>query len=123
MSEVDVIVVDDDPIFGELCTDRLEDAGYRTKLLHGPFGTVNEVRRGKPKLLILDVNMPGVPGEKVAELVQQLRLPDLKIMFMSSLDADALEDVRANVGADSALSKSASTAELVSAVERLIGRP
>lgn len=59
---IDVLIIDDDPVFGELMVDRLGAAGLRASFHHGWFQSLIRVREEQPKLLIIDVNMPAMSG-------------------------------------------------------------
>jgi len=116
----DVLIVDDDEEYGELVRERLASSSITAEFQHGPFGTLNRIRRDRPKVLILDVNMPAISGQAVTQLLRSTPGLDIRIMLLSSMDGAALERVCADVGADLALSKSASRHELVAAVQQLL---
>ena len=63
--------MDDDDVFGELLLERRDAAGIGAEFQHGPFGTVNRIRREQPKVLIVDVNMPAISGREVCDLVRK----------------------------------------------------
>ena len=117
----DVLVVDDDAEFGELMVQRLANDGISAALQTGPFGTINRIRREKPKLVILDINMPAISGQDVGKLVRETEgLQNTKILLMSRMDQDNLDIVKAEVRADAALTKSANRIEVVATVKRLL---
>jgi len=120
---IDVLVVDDDEQFGELIVERLVLEGIAAALQAGPFGTINRIRRERPALVILDVNMPAISGQELSKLLREADgLRDIKVLLMSSMDADQLERVRAEVQADAALTKSADRTQLLATVKRLLQR-
>ena len=118
---LDILVIDDDPVYGELTLERLEPTGYSAAFYLGPFGTVNMLRQIKPKLAILDVNMPGLDGTSILELIRKSPVPSsMRVMLHSSLDQRELEPLVVLHGADAALHKSASRAEFLALVEKLM---
>lgn len=120
-SGLDILVIDDDPVYGELTLERLEPTGYSAAFYLGPFGTVNMLRQIKPRLAILDVNMPGLDGTGILELIRKSPVPSaMRVMLHSSLDQSELEPLVALHGADAALHKSATRAEFIAVVERLM---
>lgn len=115
-----VLIVDDDEVFGDLLVDWLSAAGYQPSFQHGPFGTVNRIRREKPGLLILDINMPAITGPEVFRLLRETPgLEHVKVLLMSSMDARELERLRRELGADAALPKSATRAVFLETVRAL----
>lgn len=116
-----IIVIDDDTTFCELTRQRLARAGYSVDVLGSPFGSLAQLREKQYDLLILDVNMPGMKGSSLAELVQKTKgLEHSKIIFFSSMDPDSLQKLAAKHGA-LGLSKSASAQSLANTVERVLG--
>jgi CheY-like chemotaxis protein len=118
---VDVLIVDDDDMFGELLVDWLEGAGLSCEFQQGPFGTINRIRRALPKVLVLDINMPAISGPEVFRLLASAPgLSHVKVLLMSSMDPSALEDLRIELGAPRALSKGASREQVLDAVKQLM---
>jgi len=119
---VDVLVIDDDELFGLSLVDRLKNERWSVAFHHGPFGTVNAIRAAQPKLLILDLNMPGLEGTRIHELLKKRNdLSHTKVLLLSSTEAGELTRIANENGFDGALHKSASRAQLVEAILNLIG--
>lgn len=82
-----IMVVDDDPIVLENTRERLEGAGYEVSLRLSSLGTTAAVLREKPDFLLLDVNMPGLRGDAIAEVLvgvaETTERPEI-ILFSSS---------------------------------------
>lgn len=121
-SATDVLVIDDDELFGLSLVDRLKNERWSVAFHHGPFGTVNAIRAAQPKLLILDLNMPGLEGTRILELLKKRNdLNRTKVLLLSSTEEDELKRIAAENGFDGALHKSASRAQLVEAIRELMG--
>lgn len=119
---VDILVIDDDELFGLSLLDRLKSERWSCAFHHGPFGTVNAIRAAHPKLLILDLNMPGLEGTRIHELLKKRNeLISTKVLLLSSTEAGELTRIANENGFDGALHKSASRAQLVEAIRGLIG--
>jgi DNA-binding NarL/FixJ family response regulator len=119
---VDVLLIDDDELFGLSLVDRLKNERWSIAFHHGPFGTVNAIRAAQPKLLILDLNMPGLEGTRIHELLKKRNdLSQTKVLLLSSTEASELTRIANENGFDGALHKSASRAQLVEAIQSLIG--
>jgi len=82
-SETILLVEDEEPL-RKLCTEFLEQLGYRMLSASNAKEAVALVEgySGKIDLLITDVVMPGLPGPELAEALLALR-PDLKVIFIS----------------------------------------
>jgi DNA-binding response OmpR family regulator len=122
-AHVDVLVIDDDELWGLALLDRLKGTPFRTAFHHGPFGTVNAIRAAQPRVLILDLNMPGLEGTRILELVRKRNeLSHTKVLLLSSTDQRELDRIAVESGFDAALHKSTSRADLVATITALMGR-
>ncbi|MGK5729871.1 response regulator [Streptomyces sp. URMC 124] len=115
---VKVMVVDDHPMWRDAVARDLAAAGYDVVATAGDGPeAVRRARAAGPDVLVLDLNLPGLPGVAVCkELVGEN--PALRVLVLSASGehADVLEAVKS--GATGYLLKSASTQELVDAVRR-----
>ncbi|MFF3688423.1 response regulator [Streptomyces sp. NPDC002187] len=121
---IKVMVVDDHPMWRDAVARDLAAAGFDVVATAGD-GPQAVRRAGAvvPDVLVLDLNLPGMPGVQVCkELVGSL--PALRVLVLSASGehADVLEAVKS--GATGYLLKSASTEELTDAVRRTaVGDP
>lgn len=113
-----VMVVDDHPMWRDAVARDLEAAGFAVVATAGDGPqAVRRARATTPRVLVLDLNLPGMPGVQVCkELVGST--PGLRVLVLSASGehADVLEAVKS--GATGYLLKSASTEELTDAVRR-----
>lgn len=117
----DILIVDDDPVFGELLIDQLSNTRYSVEFHHGPFGTLNAIRAAQPKLVIMDVNMPGLNGASIGDLMRDTPgLQKTKILLFSSMHIDDLNELLATHHAHAVLQKSSSRGELMDVIAQLI---
>lgn len=118
----DILIIDDDENFGQLTLDRIETLRWTVAFHKGPFGTVNAIRAARPRLIIMDVNMPALDGVSIFDLlVKQRVLGETKVLLMSSLDKRELEAIASAHQIHGSLPKSASRAELATKIEEMIG--
>ncbi|MEV2247836.1 response regulator transcription factor [Streptomyces sp. NPDC049970] len=111
-----VMVVDDHPMWRDAVARDLTESGFDVVATagDGPSAVRRAVAVG-PDVLVLDLNLPGMPGVQVCkELVGSH--PGLRVLVLSASGehADVLEAVKS--GATGYLLKSASTRELTDAV-------
>jgi DNA-binding NarL/FixJ family response regulator len=115
---IKVMVVDDHPMWRDAVARDLAAAGFDVVATAGDGPQA--VRRAKaagPDVLVLDLNLPGMPGVQVCkELVGSHSTLRVLVLSASGEHADVLEAVKS--GATGYLLKSASTQELTDAVRR-----
>ena len=66
-----MLVVEDDPLIGELLTLRLESSGYRTAWLKDGEAVLNRMADIKPQLMVLDLGLPTVDGFQVLQTLRR----------------------------------------------------
>ncbi|MBU7599523.1 response regulator transcription factor [Streptomyces sp. P38-E01] len=112
------MVVDDHPMWRDAVARDLAAAGFEVVATaeDGPQA-VRRARTCEPDVLVLDLNLPTLPGVEVCkQLVGKGSALRVLVLSASGEHADVLEAVKS--GATGYLVKSASTQELVDAVRR-----
>lgn len=91
-----ILVVDDDPKHLQTTREILELEGYAVTVHDTAFRTTELVKNVRPDLVLLDVNMPALSGDRLCSLIRANGSQrDVPILFYSSNDEDSL---RASVG-------------------------
>ena len=86
-----ILVIDDDEYLLLTTRELLEIDGYDVSTHNCGFGTLNKVHEEKPDLILLDINMPALSGDRIADmLVDKPYSKDIPIVFYSSNDEDSL---------------------------------
>lgn len=95
-----ILLVDDDN--SQLSTTRalLELAGYEVTVHDTPFRTTEIIRTWQPDLVLLDVNMPGLAGDRLCSLIRSNRRISTAIILHSSNDENSLRLAVEQHGAD-----------------------
>ena len=106
-------MADDNRGFAELVAATLEEAGYEVVTASTGLAAVAVVEREDVDLAVLDVLMPGISGDAVAERLRQLE-PGLPVLLMTGADGDFAAGSGLPV-----LRKPFPQEELVAAVRRL----
>lgn len=84
-----LLVVDDDEAIREMLRASLQ-LHYRVVCLPGGEGVVHAIEQSRPRLLVLDVNLPGMDGHEVCGAVRaEARFRRLPILFMTARKDDA----------------------------------
>jgi CheY-like chemotaxis protein len=80
-----VLLVDDEPAIRTICHVNLEGDGFAVLEAKGGAEALDEVRRRRPSLVLLDVMMPGIDGWVVAEkLAADPETRDIPVVFLSA---------------------------------------
>ena len=118
-----ILVVDDDTDQLDLVKRLLTRAGYVVAAVDSPFGATNEARRFKPDVVLLDVDMPAIRGDKLVRLLRaNAAVAGMLIVLFSSTDQDTLRSLASEAGADAWVSKTFDQVELKAALERIVRR-
>jgi CheY-like chemotaxis protein len=100
------LVIDDDEIARELVVSILRDGGYETFELSSPIGATQTISREKIDIVVLDIMMPGLSGDKLAKMLRaNPRLGRIGIVLVSSCNPAELQEVAASVRADAVVLK------------------
>ena len=87
-----VLVADDDPSVLELVADYCARMGFDVDTASDGLQAFLKVRRGKPDILVIDVNMPELDGLSVcAHLLDADRAPANVIVITGSKNANTLQ--------------------------------
>jgi len=111
-----VLIADDSPHLVLLYRAVLEDAGFEVVSVSNGMAAIAEVESGDLDAVVLDVLMPGVSGDAIAERLRRTN-PGLPVLLMTG---DYGEQFVVDVGTP-VLRKPFAPEELVQAVRALAG--
>ncbi len=95
-------------------------AGYESYIATGGFQAGIMLSQYEPKVMTLDLSMPGMDGYSVIEFTRdQSKYKDLKIVVISALDEVSLERAL-EIGADATLQKPFSNHDLTMVLEQFM---
>jgi DNA-binding NarL/FixJ family response regulator len=118
-----ILIVDDDPSFRQLVSELLERAGYSTVEAGSGEEALDLARRDVPRLVLLDVNLPGTSGYVVCNELRHTLGHQLPIIFLSGDRTESLDRVAGLlIGADDYMTKPFDPDELVARVARMLER-
>jgi CheY-like chemotaxis protein len=116
-----ILVVDDDIVHLHCARDLLEAAGYEVVLQSGAFGATEAVMVHRPDLVLMDVNMPALPGTSLVTLMKaREQTRDVPILLYSSNDEEALREAADRLGLPGYVCKG-DPQELTRKVELVLG--
>jgi DNA-binding response OmpR family regulator len=116
-----ILVIDDSEVVLEMTRFTLESAGFRVLTRDRAQGSIVAILHEQPDLVLLDVNMPGLSGESIAEMLQRAGPSRGTIVVLySSLPANALRMKAQASGAHGFIQKTSSQSELVRQVSAFL---
>jgi CheY-like chemotaxis protein len=94
-----ILIIDDDPVIVKYLETLLQDNGYDTCSASSSMEGLDVVRKEKPDLISLDLQMPGEWGPRFyRKLRKDKKLKDTPIIVVSGIDGDhAIKDAVAFV--------------------------
>src|SRR3989338_172138 len=106
MANPDIVIVDDDPMVGELSRDLLTDAGYTVTLVQDSLEAIPTIKAQMPRLIVTDIMMPGITGMDICKSVKSdPALRHMKIIVVSGKSYDVEKQRAFQFGADFFLQK------------------
>lgn len=112
-----VLVIDDDEVAREAMREILEGAGCVVIDASSPIGATKSIVDNRIDVIVLDVMMPDISGDKLATLLRSNpRMHQLSIILVSGVDATKLAQLAAGVKADALVAKADIHRELSQAV-------
>jgi DNA-binding response OmpR family regulator len=118
-----ILIIDDSELVLAMASDALQGAGYEV------FTATNGIEansyifstNNRPDLIILDIMMPLLDGNKKAKILkQQTHSQDIPIMFISSKSEAELAALVAEAGADGYICKPFTPQGIVGSVKKLL---
>jgi len=102
-----ILIIDDSPVACEVMSQILHRAGFRVHAMTSPLGATREVIRRKVAIVLLDLNMPAMRGDRLASLFRSnSRLKELSLVLVSSEPESQVKELAKTVGADAVVPKS-----------------
>jgi two-component system response regulator MprA len=120
MTELSVLVVDDDPSIRTLLEEVLRDEGYVVRVAANGREALEYLNRDRPALILLDLMMPEMDGRQFCRAIaprQQSAEQRVPVMVITA-DRASREEVR-SLGVDSYVTKPFDLDTLLTEVARL----
>src|SRR6266511_4368493 len=119
-----ILVAEDDEKQAELIRRYLEREGHATVVVHDGRAAIDEARRRRPDLLVLDVMMPNVDGLDVCRVLraESNGLGEMPIIMLTARSTEDDLLLGLDLGADDYVTKPYSPRELMARVRTLLRR-
>lgn len=112
-----VLIADDEPAILDFLNRVLSRYGYEVHKAKSGDQALSMVRELKPRLVVLDILMPGLDGVDVCKTMRSdVELADIPVVFVSSLALERLHEVANEAGATDYLPKPVALNELLNVV-------
>jgi DNA-binding response OmpR family regulator len=123
MPDRTVLVVEDDPSIRKLLTLTLKRDGYASMEATSVSSAMDAVRRQKPDLVLLDVNLPGGTGFDVLRMLREIHSgAELPVIILSALSQENNVVRGLQLGAQDYLTKPFGLSELSQRVKQHLPR-
>ncbi|MFN2166982.1 MAG: response regulator [Anaerolineae bacterium] len=120
MSQVKILVVDDEPNILQTVKAYLEREGYAVYSATDGPAALKAARAFQPDLIVLDIMLPGMDGFEVLRRLRQES--DVYVLMLTARSDETDKIVGLTVGADDYLTKPFSPRELVARVKAILRR-
>lgn len=118
-----ILVVEDEPDIVEVVSYNLRQAGLEVEAAGDGETALEMAERRQPKLIILDLMLPGMDGLDVCRLLKQRgSVPDIPVLMLTSKAEEVDRIVGLELGADDYVVKPFSPRELVLRVKAILRR-
>lgn len=116
-----ILVIDDDQMIQTLFQKYLESWGFEVSSIYDPYEGVAEALKKRPLLIILDIYLPGLDGEKLLKLFRTIEFTShVPIIIVSAnLNMELLNSTHKK-GASGFLSKPFTREELFVQIKKVI---
>jgi PleD family two-component response regulator len=109
-----LLIIDDSVTIAEALKLRLQNVGYEVVLQTKSLGTMVTILREKPDLILLDIEMPMINGGALCTLIKNNpNIPQVPIIFYSSLSDKELSALVTETNAQGYISKSLPIATVI----------
>jgi two-component system KDP operon response regulator KdpE len=120
MTEINILVVDDEPQIRRVMRSTLSAQGYVVTEAKTGEEALESVRRARPDLVLLDVNMPGMGGIEACREIR--RSSDAPIIMLTVRKAERDKVLALDAGADDYVVKPFGMEELLARIRASLRR-
>jgi DNA-binding response OmpR family regulator len=121
MTRRTVFLLDDSKLVLDAAKETLEARGYDVRATANIAELEHELQTVRPDLFVLDVYMPEMFGDDVAQVLRDIRKLDVPIVLFSDVDEASLVERGREAGVQACVPKHAGLPALVAQVDALLG--
>ncbi|OAD91384.1 DNA-binding response regulator [Aequorivita soesokkakensis] len=121
--DITILLVDDEPDILEIVRYNLTSEGYTVETAENGLEAIEQAKKVKPQLIIMDVMMPKMDGIEACEKIRNIpELAETVITFLTARGEDYSQMAGFEAGADDYITKPIKPKILVSKVKALLRR-
>ncbi|WP_369160896.1 phosphate regulon transcriptional regulator PhoB [Candidatus Thiodiazotropha sp. LNASS1] len=118
-----ILAVDDEPAVGEMLRFILEQDGFQADFVEDATQAINQIRKAKPDLILLDWMLPGMSGLELAGRLKKDRETASIPIIMLTAKGEEDDKVRGlDIGAEDYVTKPFSARELLARIRSILRR-
>jgi len=117
-----IIVMDDSEVVLHAVKAYLQSKGYDVRAAANLAELETAIASGRPSLFVLDVQMPEMFGDDVAQVLREVRSMKVPVILFSDIDESALAARGRDAGAAAYVTKREGMGALVAQIEAVLGR-
>ncbi len=123
MKNEKILLIEDEKNIAELVKYNLEQAGFRVSVAMTGDEGLDEARKRKTDLVVLDLMLPGLDGLEICKILKQNeKTASVPIIMLTAKGEEADRIVGLELGADDYMTKPFSPRELVARVKAVLRR-
>src|SRR5262245_886629 len=118
-----VLVAEDNLALLKAIVTRLQGAGFSVIAVQDGYQALEQCRRGKPDIMLLDINMPAGSGLSVHERMHaDPELAAIPVVYMTGSKCEVVSDRVEELGAVALIHKPIDGKQVVSLIESVLAR-
>jgi two-component system, OmpR family, response regulator MprA len=121
-SPLRILVIDDSKTVIRAIVRGFANTAYRVETVGHYLEIPRYLRQTPPDLVILDLSMPGISGERISDFIRRDQRRDTPIVIYSSLSEETLEAAAARTQAVGWVSKRQPLDQLLALVEQTLAQ-
>ncbi|MFN3532114.1 MAG: response regulator [Candidatus Brocadia sp.] len=87
-----VLIVDDEEGYRKVLSNSLTELGYEAKAVNNGFEALEEIKRRRYPIILLDVQMPGMDGIELLDQLQGMRFNSHIVIITAYTDEDVVHE-------------------------------
>lgn len=124
--KIKVLIVEDDKFLAELISTKLDKEGFDIVVANDGEEGINKAKQEKPRIILLDIMLPGVDGFEVLETLkkdQDASIKNIPIIILSNFGQEEKVEKGLALGAvDYLVKANFTTGEIVQKIKEVLSK-